>query len=228
MCYIFLIVLSLYVSQDLLDLSTTDELETIRITVENFQDLDNLNVPIYTSIPRLYDETAVGNETENLKTKTTIMAPQELTNDCFSKLNQENDRICVIALPYTHAFSSLVKKVLNTPVGPRKASFHLLVSAMVQKHGKASPFLEIFNKIILRSLDHGLIDRSYAKKFVEACSLDYDDQDYDEIHVETFNLSHKVLFVVIAIQIFAICVFIIEVFFLHKLKKLHRMYLSLL
>lgn len=100
----------------------------------------------------------------------------------------------------------------------RRASFNLVTSSLAQCHGKASPFLEIFNKIALRSLDHGLILRPTIEQEVTANNCDYDDQDYDEVHVETYNLSYRVLIVVILSDIFAVCVSIIEIF-ICKFKK---------
>lgn len=70
-CYILLIVLWLYVSNDLLESATDSKLEVIRILVENYQDLDDWIVPIHSIHITMYDF-ANSNVIETLKNKTYV------------------------------------------------------------------------------------------------------------------------------------------------------------
>lgn len=83
--------LSFYVSQDLLDLATTDELGRIRISVDNFQDFDDLNVPIHSPDPKICNNID-NNITKNLKVRTMYVNDDQLSDD-FYKLADKNDRI---------------------------------------------------------------------------------------------------------------------------------------
>lgn len=89
-CYIFLIIISLYISQDLLDLATTDELDTTRISVENFEDLDNLNIPIYSPYSGIFDAIP-NNISKNLKTKTTHIKYDQVW-DCLNVITHLHNR----------------------------------------------------------------------------------------------------------------------------------------
>lgn len=212
-CYILLIIISLYVSQDLLNFATNDELETIRISVNTYQDLDSLDVPIYSVHGNLY-EFIDANDSANVKEKTKIVNFVGIW-ECVEQLAERDDRICVDNVENIHMTSSKMKtkeRGKNSSNGIRRANFNLMVSTKAQQLEKASPFLEIFNRAVLRSLDHGLIDRSNSKKYHNAYNYDYDEEDYDEIHIETFDLSFRLLFVIILMHIFATCVFVIEKF----------------
>ena len=122
--------------------------------------------------------------------------------------------ICIVESTLLGLSSSEIKTKQNgsnNAVGYRKANFNLLVSILGQLHEEASPYLEKFNLIVLRSLDFGLVLRPTMKEYVNAYGYDYDDQDYDEIHIETFDLSFRLLFVIILFYIFAIIVFFAEI-----------------
>lgn len=118
-----------------------------------------------------------------------------------------------------------VKNGINIPLGLRKARFSLMTSTRAQRHEDSSPFLEIYNAITLRSLDHGLFHRFTHEEYVNSYGYDYDKNDYDEIHIEYYFYSYRLLFVFILCHMFAICVFIVEVIN-HKYFVINSMYFA--
>lgn len=72
-CYNLLIKLSLYVYNDLLSLSIDSELDTAGISVNDWQDLDDLGVLIHFVHRNIYNN-AYSNLSKSLKNKTTQMA----------------------------------------------------------------------------------------------------------------------------------------------------------
>lgn len=53
--YFVIILLAFYISNDLMSIVINMELDSTKKAVENFGDLDNMNVPIYFSLPINYD-----------------------------------------------------------------------------------------------------------------------------------------------------------------------------
>lgn len=97
--------------------------------------------------------------------------------------------------------------------GLRKAHFNLLVTTMAAILETAAQFLEIFNQMVLRSIDHGLLGSATPRHFVRVFH-----SNHDEIHIKTFVFSYKTFICTFLSYIFSLCVFINEVYF-DKLRK---------
>lgn len=91
-CYTFLIIISFYVSLDLTNFATIDELDTKIISIESWQDLDHLNIPVYTEIYNMYEAIQV-DVSERMKNETTFIYKPSEMRQCFQNLANYNDRI---------------------------------------------------------------------------------------------------------------------------------------
>lgn len=65
----------------------------MRVLVNNWQDLNDLDFPIHSDHKRIHVDPN-SNVTENLKNKTTYITKFEL-QECFNELADKNARICV-------------------------------------------------------------------------------------------------------------------------------------
>lgn len=98
--------------------------------------------------------------------KTRIIKFNEIES-CFNNLADKNHKICIANVMGIQGQSAGKKKNrtgLEIPIGFWKMSFYLLTSSFAQLLEKASSFLDNFNRIVLPSLDHGLINRSVSKE----------------------------------------------------------------
>lgn len=229
--YFVIISLAFYISNDLVSVVTNMELDTGEKTIENFKDLDNMKVPIYSAMRVSYDYRD-GDVNKRLINKTTIgLNDFEAIDKCFSELHSNNDRICMEEMRDIHLMSANLKHDIGSAKGFRTARFYVKAWFPVGLLGGASPYVHKFDTIILQSIEFGLIKRPTIKQRLNCMKREYDNEDYDISDYDTRIFYKSLLYFLFVGLIFGACVFLCEVLYktylcelLEKLSEIWTIY----
>lgn len=205
--YLILIVLSLYVSSDLIDLTTDIQIDITRKAVESVEDLKHLNVSIYSIFDREYVFGEQANSLDKFEDNYTEDDPYDLI-DCLSKLSQKNDRICIVFTESFYIHSALYKH--RNARGLRKANFEIASSCKSVYFGFHSPYIEAYDRLTLMALDHGFLRHYSWKEYLNALHMEMDQEDYDIVPNDEFGFYLSAFYVLLLSFTLAFGAFIVE------------------
>lgn len=201
--YVILIFSSFFTSNILIDLALEFELEIVKISVNNISELLRLGVPIYSSQSK---EFITINEIEELTYEDMV------NNVCLIKLYENNDRICVDDDRQIRVISAKQKHV-SRKRGFRITNFILTQSCLGSFFDLASFYVEEYDKIVLRSLEYGLLKRPLLKEELNALRLVVDEQDYDIVPNSEIDFYMSLFDILLVVHVLATLICMIEIIY---------------
>lgn len=207
--YVTLALTSFFVSNGLMDLVTDFEIVTTVIEVENLDDLAGMNIPIYS----FYSGKDVFGDHERLA-QSVIQIPNRNNWDafqCFYKLQVNNDRACVFEENFVHVSSAQIKMKFGK--GLRKAGFNGPTQCRGSRFEKSSPFVEAYNKLLLKVLEAGLVRRTSMRDFVNwYYYVDFDSEDYNVVPSKESDFYWSLFMVIGLVYSLASLILLAEIF----------------
>lgn len=201
--YLALIFISMYANNDMLDIATEYEFDVISESVEFLEQLEKLNLAVFSTTNGLL----VQNEYFHKKSK--HVAWKDLESHLQNVLDK-GDRIVVSDERLIHQYSAWFKKKYGK--GLRKTKFFMNTGYAGFKYHRGSPYVSVYNDLILHSLGAGLIKVMTSKDFVHFINCDFDDEDYDIIGSNELDYYYLLLRCTFFMYIFATLVFLAELF----------------
>lgn len=201
--YVALIILSFFINNWLVDYATEYELEEIRETVDDMDDLMKLGLIIYSTTPRkqfhkfcpeYYGKIYVQTEAGNFS--------------CLKDLLLNNDRICLEEEDHIRFFEQALTAQYPDRKGFRLANFPHVSTWDVYVFGAATPYYEKFNDLILRTSEVGFVKHKFRDIKRELV-------DYDVLPKDETGFYHSLLLVT-AVLYFAAAIVLLGEICLHK------------
>lgn len=201
--YLWLILTSVYVGNDFIEIATENELHLSFHHVETFKQVQELKLPIYST-----HTDKVFFEAEEKYATNDLIRSQSFS--CLKKLLKNNDRICATSAEDFYIASSYIADG-PTGKGLRKANFVLMRLPYVQKFKPRSFFVDIFNKILSHCIETKLIARPTHKEFVNMYKAEFNNGEYDALSDPSLNLSIGLILVMAVFHSISIAVFIFKI-----------------
>lgn len=200
--HLFLIILSFYVSNGLIDVATDFKITVTQVPVRSEIGLLNFNVPIIS-----YDD---GNDLHLPKKR--VFSCRQNYECMFNQLDllwDRNDRIVIFDDDILSLKSAQYKKWYKKK-GFRLAKFNVVARCGATQFTLLQPFVEKFNKIILQTIDYGILKRLSRELYVNSYNLELDEENYDIVGSNEVDFYRSLLLVLILFHFFAVSFLVIE------------------
>lgn len=208
--YLILIVLSFYTANDFVDVATDFELGISIQSVENLEQLDKMNLPIYSRFP--YD-CVFGNDTNNeqlIKNLRRLSYDRSGFFNCAKDLNDKGDRICHDVDILVAMLSAILKKKYHR--GLRIAKFVPKSGCGVVRFPRNSPYVDEYDRVSSVAHDVGLLRRRTVKQYLASHRLEYDNEDYDVMSNSMRDFYCSLIIVTNVLYCGGVAVLILEIF----------------
>lgn len=173
--YLVLIMMSFYFGNNLVDIATEFNLETVRMSIESLEALTQLNLPIYSDYcgRDMFDQ--------NLQDRCVEFRSYSEMRDCTYKLSNFSDRVCIIPEIELRVLSA---QIINRHKqnGLRICNFPVVSKLSATMFNKGSPYVEKFNDVYLYLINVGLIKYgSLQEEVFDSVNLEMDTADHDVV-----------------------------------------------
>lgn len=203
--YLLLIFLSFYISNDLINVATDFKFEERRITVENLEELDKLNLTIYS---RLSESAIFKDETLTRRFVRLRAFSRHTYMKCFRDVLSRNDRICADATFVIQAASARFRAFQNK--GLRVTKFAISTFCSGNAFSRHSPFVDEYNSMVLRSYDSGVLFLRSSDQSLRYEGVELNNEDYNVVPNRPSDFYWSIFFVVAMIYSVAFLVLCLE------------------
>lgn len=202
--YLTLIVLSFYVSNDMIDIATEYKLEVSRQSVNNWTDVFRLNVTVYTN-----EQT--GKFHGNVEFTPNI-------RNCLDWLIVKNDRACICDEMLLKVIVGHFKRYTDQIKNFRVAKFYVQTCFTTILFTSNCPYVEKYRNMLSYAYDFGILRPNEPREFEKLQNFVFREEDLDIVPADEAEYFWALFLVTVIIYFISGLVMILEVTIYYRLR----------